>query len=331
VFNLTRRVAAVATAVLAVTLPAAAPASAYTPITQDVPTDRMRAAVTDAMTATRKAAEAGWRQRASYTSMLGTTSWAINTDVPGGRSITSTTAGTTTFNDMTVAGSGWYGQIVSKDGLDAMKMIGKPAVKYYFIADRNTVLTSVTDRAEADLGDLAGSTGTRTINPDGSVTYRAVTALESTVALTVAATGEISEVVSRLEYGGGVENATTVIRFEYGTQTVVLPAKSQTIGRQPYQAALGYHNLPGDAAVTARSAAAAARTISGARAAMVAAARKDARRTAAALNSYTGVNPIKVSNIDNGVRIHGTNPYTKKVTSVTVTVSKARKVVVSGR
>ncbi len=228
-------------------------------------------------------------------------------------------------NAYTVAGKGRYQSLSDPKSRAAVKMMGRPAVKYAFTSDpsltlaehlENSIPTPVTV-----LTDDVHHPGTKTVHDDGSTDYAMVVS-GATVTLRVSPAGTLSGAHSQV---GGTDAMT--LTYTYGPQTVTVPAADAVIGEAQLARGVWYVDMPAHVKQVSRSGAAQARRAARGGTVKVASLRRIVRHEVSTFNTKAQLKMIRVKDVRRGVRVYATNPWTHKTVSYTVTAS-GKKVVV---
>ncbi|BFU45603.1 hypothetical protein [Krasilnikovia sp. MM14-A1004] len=268
--------------------------------------------VADASTA---AAHDGWRITDTYSegSMSGSSSFVV--DLTRKIAYTRSRFGTDGYAMYVVGGKGVYQSLMGPDERAAVKMMGRPGVRYQFTAVPSMTLD---DYLVGGVGTPAAAltdntyAGTKTVHDDGSTDYAYHDDKDMTVTLHVSAAGTLT---SSRGTGNGF---TDVTAYTYGAQHVTLPAASATISSRTLARGVAYLNIKTTIAEVASQGAADTRQAAHGRRIKVATLRRIVRRDVANFNLGTVPKMIKVTAVKRGVRLRATNPWTHK--SVTFTV-----------
>jgi hypothetical protein len=224
-----------------------------------------------------------------------------------------------------VAGTGLYANLEGATSRAAVKMIGRPAVRYVFTPRRSLNLAAyVKENAlppAVVLTEDVAHAGTKTLHDDGSADYTLHDADDVTVTMRVSPAGTLS--------GAHATSAdfTSRLTYAYGKQTVTLPAAGITISSATLTQAVGYVSMPARVKNVARQGAAHARRAAHGRTVKVTALRKVVRRDVAKASTHQKM--IKLKDIHGGVRVYATNPWTHQTVSYTVKASGKNVVVKS--
>jgi hypothetical protein len=223
-----------------------------------------------------------------------------------------------------VAGKGVYSSIIDPDSRAAVKMMGRPTVRYVFTARPSLNLTTYLEDTPTPAAMLTEDipAGTKTSHDNGSTDYTFSNGGER-LTVQVADTGTLSQVQISLK------DFTVKVNYAYAPQQVSLPALAITMDSVTFDRGRAYLDMPRSVAAVANDGAAAARQAAKGRTVTVSSVRKHVRREAAAFNAGTRVKMVKVAEMRGGVRVSATNPWTGKTVDYTVKAS-GRKVTVRG-
>lgn len=294
--------------------------------TTNLTKDEMTAAVTAVSTASTAAGKAGWRATLTNVPGPGTTSTeTFALDPVGGIGLLTVV---NDFAEYAVQHKGTYQSVTSDTTRAAVKMIGRPGVRYVFTADKNFSLDDwAADRAPypADVLDYSIAAGTKTVHDDGSTDYAFLSPNGSghnVVALHVDAAGLLATVS---DSDPGFYTAT--VAYTYGAQKITPPAAAVTVDSVTLAKAEAYLTMTDRVKAAATNGAAHTRKAAKGKTVKVASLRAIVRKDAAATNKSAGVAMVKVANIAGGVRVSATNPWTHKSVAYTVKAS-GKKVIV---
>lgn len=207
----------------------------------------------------------------------------------------------------------------------ALKMMGRPEVKYMFDADKNLKLDEFVRKSAFDTASLVeyySLPGSKTVHDDGSIDYT-VTEEEQQSTIVVHTTG--TSVLTGMDMTSS--SAKAAIGFTYAAQTVELPAAAATLDLATVNRGVTYLGMAGWVKTTARQGAVNTRQAAKGRTVKVTTLRKLVRKEVTAANRRSGVDMVKINNISGGVRVHATNPWTKQTVAYSVKAT-GRKVVV---
>ncbi|HWS36891.1 MAG TPA: hypothetical protein VN408_29640 [Actinoplanes sp.] len=290
---------------------------------------QMRSALRAVGAASQQAGAGGWRGvtdfRMTSDGTTVTIKDTVTVDPVQGRfgEVTSV-SGYGTESTYAAAGRGAWIQTGSIE-VKALKMMGRPEVKYMFDADRNLKLDEFVRKSAFDTASLIeyySLPGTRTVHDDGSIDYK-VTENEQKSTIVVHTTA--ASVLTGMEMTSTGANAT--IGFTYAAQTVELPAAAVTLDIATVNKGVAYLGMTGTVKTTAQQGAASTRKAAKGRTVKVTTLRKLVRKEATAANRFSGTTLVKINDISGGVRVHATNPWTKQTVAYSVKAS-GRKVVV---
>jgi hypothetical protein len=220
------------------------------------------------------------------------------------------------------AGRGVYTYLSDPASRAAVTMMGRPAVRYSYKADRSVKLDrfGVSPAALFTDADIRHA-GTRTVHDDGSADYRLVDEDDTAVTLHVQAAGVLS---SAHATGDGLD---MTLAYTYRAQHVTLPSGATTISAAALAAGMTYRTMPAYVKQVAYGSAADTRRAAHGHRVALSSLRKVVRTDAADFNRAMAVTMIKVRNVRGGVRLYATNPWTHASVAYTVTASGAKVVV----
>ncbi|WP_412745243.1 hypothetical protein [Krasilnikovia sp. MM14-A1004] len=317
------------TALAATTLSLAAgvfalPAAAYAAdTTTNLNATQMAAELKTVATASTSAAAGGWRNAVTSTGFLSLTgSMVFDT--------AHQTASSRVLMDghlmvaYVAGGRGLYANLSDADQRAAVKMMGRPEVKYAFAADPTLDFATVVKESgpASVLADDTDNAGTKTVHDDGSTDY-AFSALSGQVNYSFHVDPAGSLTSARL----AGEGLTMTQAFTYGPQTVTLPAASVTISAATLTRGVAYLHMSDAVRSVAKGGAEVVRAKAHGHTVKVASLRKIIKHEAKVNNTKLQVKVVKVKNVSRGVKVYATNPWTHKTVSYTVKAS-GRKVVV---
>ncbi|GAB1690751.1 hypothetical protein [Krasilnikovia sp. M28-CT-15] len=222
---------------------------------------------------------------------------------------------------------GIYRSLNEPDERAAVKMMGRPQVRYQFTAIPSSTLVDnigagVETPAEA-LTDDSAHAGTKTVHDDGSTDYTYHDSDGMAITLHVSAAGTLT---SSRGTGDGFTDTTA---YTYGAQHVPLPAASVTISTATLARGVAYVNMTATVGEVASQGAADTRRAAHGHRIKVAALRRTVRRDAADFNRMMGATIVKVTTVDRGVKLRARNPWTHKRVSFTVK-AYGKKIAVKG-
>jgi hypothetical protein len=223
-----------------------------------------------------------------------------------------------------VAGKGLYRSLSDPASRAAVKMMGRPAVRYAFAPDASLNLAEHLENGAPTpvsvLTDDVHHAGTKTLHDDGSTDY-ALVVDETTVTLRVSPAGTLSGVHAT------AGSSAMALTYTYGPQKVTAPAANTVIGEAQLALGVWYVGMPAHVKEVSQDGAAAARRAARGATVKVASLRKAVRHEVSTFNAKAQLKMIKVKNVRRGVRVYATNPWTKKTVAYTIKAS-GRKVVV---
>jgi hypothetical protein len=223
-------------------------------------------------------------------------------------------AGAKRISAYVVAGKGMYSSFDGANIQAAMKMIGRPAVRYTFMPEPPELEHYIKGNIPAPTSILTEDVhraGTRTTHDDGSTDYRVTAANGGTVTLHVDPAGRLTKV------RGSVTGAPFALALQYGPQRVTLPAARVTVDAKTLTNAVAYLDMPNAVKTAANNGALETRRAADGKKVEVSALRTLTRRAAAAV-ARSSLVKLTTDNIDNGVRISARNPWTKETMTYTV-------------
>jgi hypothetical protein len=219
---------------------------------------------------------------------------------------------------------GYYQRFYDATSLAAVKMMGRPAVRFAFTADSSVLLATVVALQfpqPAAVVTNGVSAGTKTTRADHSIDYSytyddAGTAVTQTVRVNAAG------VLSSVTASSTARKVT--LTYSYGPQRITLPPAVEAATLKRAEAYLGMATAVPTAAGQTRT-----DTLNAANGGPVdvASLRTFARADAATVNKAAGVPMVKVTDIDGGARVSAANPWTHQTAAYTVKASGADVVV----
>ncbi|GIF38266.1 hypothetical protein [Actinoplanes xinjiangensis] len=309
-----------------------APAAAYAAdTTTELSATQMKAAVAAVAAATDTAAAQGWTSKMDLSIAIGgmtATGWqTITTDREHGLLAASFAVnGQPEASVFLDEGSGGY-ESAGDDSRTkaALKMIGRPSVKFVFTADASLTLEDDAP-APLDLVSPSVGAGTKTLHDDGSADFTFADPSVGEVTLHTDASSVLT--AASTELNDDEATLSTTLDYAYGPQAVTLPSAGETVDAQTLAKGVAYLDMAGLVRNAAVGGAADTRKAAKGGKVKVATLRKLVRREAAETNASTGgVAVVKVKDVTAGVRVSATNPWTKKTVAYTVKAS-GKKVVV---
>ena len=302
------------------------PTAAYA---DDATTKLSKAEMVTAMkavaTTSTAAAKGGWRATMAIAGGSFTGSVSFVVDPVGGVAFDEYRFPDENGTEYAVQRKGTYGNLSDATSRSAVKMMGRPSVRYVFTADKSLLLADyVNDTMPTPanvLNDDVEHAGTKTIHDDGSTDYAYEGKGETSVTLHVDSAGVLAV---RQANGDGFK---TTLTYAYGAQHVTLPSAAVTVDAVTLAKAKAYLTMPASVQKTATKGASHTRTAAKGKKVKVASLRKIVRKDAAAVNKALAVTLVKTKNIAGGIRVYATNPWTHKTVAYTVKASKKKVVV----
>jgi hypothetical protein len=304
----------------------AGPTAAYAAdTTTPLSAAQMSTALKAAATTSSAAGKGGWQATMTLTGVL-SASGSYIVDPPHGVAFEQFRVGKDTIAEYAVDGKGTYQNLFDPRSRSAVKMIGRPAVRYVFTPDKSLRLdTYVKDNAPSPavvLTEDVKHAGTKTVHDDGSADYRLRDQDDTAVTLHVSPAGVLTGAHAT------ADGLNAALAYTYGPQHVTLPSATATISSATLSDAVTYLSMPAIVKDVAHQSAHHARRAAHGHTVKVAALRKTVRHDVAASNSADHLKMIKTKDIRAGVRVYATNPWTHKTVSYTVKAS-GKKVVVT--
>ncbi|BBH68990.1 hypothetical protein ACTI_56750 [Actinoplanes sp. OR16] len=236
------------------------------------------------------------------------------------------TAGSGSADSFAVDGEGLWEPVPDGAEAQALRMMGRPAVKYVFTADEALDLDAYLDEnAPSPVAMTSGidGGGSKVTHEDGSADLTTADTQGADVVLHVGATGVLTG--AHLAMAGNADQGAVTVDmiFSYGAQTVTLPTAAATVDPATLAKGVAYLTMPATVRTIAGAAATDTRKAARNKKVEVATLRAIARTAA------TRSSPVKVTvtNVTGGVKVSATNPWTHRSVAYTVTAS-GRKVVV---
>ena len=301
-----------------------APGAAYAAdTTTKLTATQMVVALEPVTTATATAAEDGWKAAITATGEFsGSGSYVV--DPSRGIAYERYRYGDFSSTAYTVAGKGTYRSLPDSTSRAAVKMMGRPAVRYVFTADTSLTLAEYLKHGApapvSVLSDDVHHPGTKTVHDDGSTDY-AMVVDDTTVTLRVNPAGTLSGAHAK---GDGYAMTLT---YTYGSQKITVPAANTVIGEALLARGVWYVDMPAHVKQVSHEGADQARRAARGATVKVSSLRKAVRAEVSSFNTKAEMKMIKVKDVRRGVRVSATNPWTKKTVSYTVTAS-GKKVLV---
>lgn len=282
----------------------------------------MSAALKAVGTASARAAAQGWKAGVTMAGAVSGSEW-FAADPAAGVAYERFALGGVTMTQYVAAGKGTYATLVDPASRAAVKMMGRPAVRYVFTADKSVKLDADGMSPASLLTDDLDHPGTRTLHDDGSADYQLVQD-GTTVTVHVDPAGVLG---SAHADGGGMHIDMT---YAYGPQHLTLPAGAATIGSGALAVGVAYLDMPASVREVVGEAATDALRAAHGHYVSVASLRKVARQDVTALDRAVRVAMVKATSVRGGVRIHATNPWTHRTVSYTLQPA-GRKVTIARR
>lgn len=300
------------------------PAAAYAAdTTTNLTQPEMTVALQQVAATSTVAAKGGWRASMTIGGgfLSGTGSFVV--DPVGGRAFSQSLINGEKEIEYAVQHKGTYSYLNLAASRSAVKMMGRPSVRFSFSAQKSLVLATYVKENLATPGELPSDkigAGTKTVHDDGTADYvfdddgTAVTLrLDAAGVLTKAQASELGIKVT--------------VTYAYGAQRVTLPTAAVTVDAATLDKAEAYLTMPASVKQAAVKGAGHTRTAAKGKTVKVAALRKIVRKDVAAVNKAVHVAMIKVKNVTGGVRVYATNPWTHKTVAYTVKAAKKKVVV----
>ena len=297
----------------------------------DVTTDLTRAEMQIAMqavaSATATAADAGWEQtQTGYTATPSGSRWPYSYtrtyDAEHHRLRYVMDAEPDPEEEVVIAeGLGIYRAVNGAADRAALSMIGRPEIRFQFLADKTASVDGQGPQSTA-LVPFGSMPAARVVHDDGSTDYRIVRNPSSTT-LHVNAAGVLTGFDTvRID---GENRYMSATQYSYATPTVDLPAAAVTIDDRVLYLGCMYRDM---AQRVSDAVGNGVRKAPQGSKMTVAALRRSIRQEAAVVNKFIAVKDlVRVNDVAAGIRVYATNPWTKKTTATTVTVS-GKKVVI---
>ena len=311
-----------------------APGAAYAAdTTTQLTATQMVVALDPVTTATTAAAEDGWKAAVTWTSesksggsMSGSGSYVV--DPSHGVAFEQFRSSDFRHTAYAVAGKGHYRSLSDPTSRAAVKMMGRPAVRYAFRSDASLTLAQHlknegSPSPVAVLSDDVHHPGTKTVHDDGSTDY-AMVVDETTMTLRVSPDGTLSGAHAKAD----MYAYTSTLTYTYGPQAITVPAANTVIGEAQLERAVWYVDMPAYVKQVSHSGASQARRAARGATVKVASLRKAVRQQVSTFNTNAQMKMIKAKDVQRGVRVYATNPWTKKTVSYTITASGKKVIVV---
>ncbi|WP_433795450.1 hypothetical protein [Actinoplanes sp. CA-252034] len=309
-----------------------APAAAYAAdTTTDLSASQMKAAVAAVAAATDTAAVRGWASDLDLDLTIRgrtATAWQKTATDPEHGLLAASFAmdGQPASSVFLDEGAGFYRSVEDDSRITAaLTMIGRPTATFVFTPDTDLTLKK-DGPAPLDLVTTSVSAGTRTLHDDGSADLTFTDEQLGVVTLHADAASVLTTASTASK--DDEQTLSMSVDYAYGPQLVTLPAADVTVDDKTLAKGVAYLDMARLVRESAVNGAASTRRASKGGKVKVATLRKLVRRDAAQSNWYAGdVQVVKVKNITAGVRVHATNPWTKKTVAYTVKAS-GKKVLV---
>ncbi|MFC3384242.1 hypothetical protein [Couchioplanes azureus] len=304
----------------------AVPQAAYAAGTTALSATEMVAALEAVSTTSTAASQGGWKATMSAVRGSMTYSSLYVVDAGHGVVMDQSDFGTGPVAAYAAAGRGTYTYIAySKNMRAAVRMMGRPAVRYMFRSQPTLNLDDYVDATGPTpakvLTDDPAHAGTKTVQDDGSTDYTYTDDDGNTFTMQVDPAGALTDV--QVTSTG----LSATLTYTYGAQQATLPAASVTIGEKALSQAVTYLTMPAAVKKVASDGAAEAVRTAGGRTLKVAALRAAVRYWATVTNTRAGTRMIKLADVSRGVRVYATNPWTRKTVAYTVKASGTKAVV----
>jgi hypothetical protein len=229
------------------------------------------------------------------------------------------------FAEYVQAGKGTYAALTDPMSRAAVRMMGRPSVRYVFTADKSTKLDIEDGEGGVSPGTLlAGDVdhaGTKTVHDDGSTDYR-ISEDATTMTAHVTAAGALVSTTF------GDEDGHATLSYGYGPQQVTLPSASVTIGAAALARGLAYLDMASIVREVAGEAATDTLQAAHGHQISVSLLREVTRDDADGANAGTGVKLVRTKTVSGGVRVYATNPWTHGTVAYTLQPS-GRKVTIA--
>ncbi|GAB1642343.1 hypothetical protein [Krasilnikovia sp. MM14-A1259] len=232
------------------------------------------------------------------------------------------------FESYAVGGRGLYQNLADPDMRAAVRMMGRPEVKYAFATEPSlnvdTLVNADGPAPSVVLTEDVSYAGTKTVHDDGTTDYAYHTADDEAYTIHVGTDGSLATIAVADSF------MTETLTYSYGPQVVTVPAASTTISMTVLERGIRYLHMSQVVKGVGQEGASRVLRKADGHIVKVASLRKIVRAEVKADNKIMGMKMIKVKNVSHGVRLSATNPWTHKSISYTVKAS-GRKVVVGGR
>ncbi|AEV82918.1 hypothetical protein ACWT_1899 [Actinoplanes sp. SE50] len=226
------------------------------------------------------------------------------------------------------AGKGDYHYLDDPTTRAAAKMAGYASAKYVFAADSKLTLDSWAGENLPAPSSMVVSdprhAGTKVAHDDGTTDYSYVDDDKMTWTFTVNTAGAVT--AGKMS-GSGLEDT---FRYNYGPQTITLPAGDQVIAQATLMKAMAYLTMAADVKRVATTAAKTTEKKAAGKTVTVSAVRKYAASEASAYNRNAEFKVIAVTNIKGGAHVSAKNPFTKVSVSYTIKAAGKHAVVTKG-
>jgi hypothetical protein len=306
----------------------AAPGAAYAADTTTKLSAAAMAAELKAVSSTSmSAAKNGWKATISLTAPDLSATGRYVVDPAAGIASDQFRVGRDVAENYAVAGKGVYTYTNDPMTQAAVKMMGRPSVRYVFTRQAVKLDTYVKDNMPSPpvvLTEDVNHAGTKTAHDDGSTDYAFTDANGVTATVHVGPAGVMTSVRAT------EPDFKMTVAYTYGAQHLKAPAAAVTVDAKTLATAMAYLDMPASVKDVANQAAAHTRRAAKGKTVKVAALRTTVRRDATAFNSGIEIKMMKVSTISGGARVSATNPWTHKTVSYTVKASGTKVLVAKG-
>jgi hypothetical protein len=285
----------------------------------------MSAALKAAEPASSKAAAGGWRATMALTESGQSGSLSYVVDPSGGVMFDQLRIGELVATEYAVGGKGRYEYTDDPTSRAAVKMMGRPSVRYVFTPDKSLNLAAyVKENAPSPATILTeddSHTGTKTTHDDQSVDYRFNDGQGEVVTVNIGPDGVVTgaHIVS--------DDLDAALAYTYAAQHVTLPAASVTINSTVLAEGVAYLSMPDSVKDVANRSARDARRAAHGRRVNVASLRKVVRSDVSLFNVADQVKMIMPKSVGGGMLVSATNPWTHQKVSYTVKASGTKVVV----
>lgn len=306
----------------------AAPGAAYAAdTTTKLSATGMVAELKAVSTASTAAARNGWKATMSLTAsdLKATGRYAV--DPAAGIASDQIRVGGDVADNYAVAGRGVYAYAGDPMTRSAVKMMGRPSVRYVFTPQAVKLDAYVKENLPSPsvvLTEDVKHAGTKIAHDDGSRDYTFKDQKGTTARIHVNPHGVMTAVRAT------DPDLSMTLVYTYGAPHLKAPAAAVTVDAKTLATAMAYLDMPESVRDVANQGAAATRRAAKGKAVKVASLRTTVRREAAASNSAMKVSMTKVADIGGGARVSATNPWTHATVSYTVKASGTKVLVAKG-